>query len=188
MKTPLTTVGLDIGSSKIRAVQVTKKRDTYIIDKVASIATPPGAVFEGEIMERKQVSAALAQLWKIGKFDTKYVKLGIGSRKVYSQLIEQDQMSHKMYKDVLPGILSDYLPEGEEFYFDYHKVGVYTRMEENPSDVENAQLKQKMQIIYTAIPKSIVNSIIPTLKEAGLKPISIDLNPFALLRANSKES
>ena len=188
MKDPITTVGVDIGSTFIRGVQVTKKRSGYVIDKVGVVPTPEKSVIEGAVADQKAVAAALRDLWKEAKFDSQFVKLGIGSSKVYTQLIEVDQMPKDLFIDVMPSLLQDVVPEDGDFKFVYHQISSFSKIEKDPRNAEETITKSKMQVVYAAIPNDIITDLILTCRAAKLKPISIDLNPFALLRATTSET
>lgn len=75
---PATTlVGLDIGSTSIRALEATIAKDRPVINNFGHVPLPPGAVVNGVARDDRAVTAALRQLWAAQTFSTKDVVLGI---------------------------------------------------------------------------------------------------------------
>src|SRR5579875_1797861 len=66
---PTATIGLDIGSTSIRAVEVTHSReDRPVIDNFGQAVLPEGAVVGGVVKDEKAVTGALRQLWSAQNF------------------------------------------------------------------------------------------------------------------------
>ena len=76
-------VGLDIGASGIRAVQLKRHRKTgeYEIVKAASVDLPRGVIRNGNIADEKALIKALRQLWRKGKFSTRKVAFGLADKR-----------------------------------------------------------------------------------------------------------
>ena len=74
-------IGLDIGSTAVRAVELTGGESTVVIH-AAQVALPPGAVENGEVREPELVAEALRELWQRGGFKQKRVYLGVGNQRV----------------------------------------------------------------------------------------------------------
>src|SRR5690349_24788797 len=70
-------IGLDIGSSSIRAVEVRRARDEYSLTNFGQVPLPPGTVQGGMLMDPLALTSALKQLWAACKFNTRKVMLGV---------------------------------------------------------------------------------------------------------------
>ncbi len=81
-------VGLDIGSTHVRAAEVRPGRGgnaakrTATLTRYAEIPLPLGAVRDGEVANAETVTAALKELWTLGKFTSRDVNLGVGNQRV----------------------------------------------------------------------------------------------------------
>ena len=75
-----TVVGLDIGRTAVRAVELRGKNPT--LRRHGSIELGRGAVETGVVADPHQVTAACRELWKSGRFSTREVRLGISSGSV----------------------------------------------------------------------------------------------------------
>ena len=61
-------IGLDIGSSAVRAAEVMIDGDRKVLRRFAQVGLPAGAVIEGEVRDREAVAAAIKRLWQHGRF------------------------------------------------------------------------------------------------------------------------
>lgn len=180
-------VGLDIGSSFIRAVQVTYKGSVPVIDKVAALPLDPSIIIDGNIDNPTALTNAIKELWKVGKFSTEYVRLGIGGEKVIHRLAELDWSNDKAFGKILPFLIKDSLVVPVENYiFDFHTLAEFTRKETNPEDKEEVIIKPKKHVLVVGAEKSHIQSQVDVVLAAGLKPISIDSQNLALVRSFDK--
>ena len=74
-------IGLDIGSTAVRAVELTGK-DPYTVVHAAQVALPSAAVENGEVRDPGVVAEALRELWQRGGFKQKRVYMGVGNQRV----------------------------------------------------------------------------------------------------------
>ncbi|HMO11345.1 MAG TPA: pilus assembly protein PilM, partial [Actinotalea sp.] len=73
-------IGLDLGTTRARAVELQVGRGAPTVVRYAEAPLPLGAVQDGEVTEREAVVPALRQMWAQGKFSTKDVVIGVGNR------------------------------------------------------------------------------------------------------------
>jgi len=73
-------IGLDIGSTAVRAVELVGTPLTVV--RASQVALPPGAVESGEVRDPAAVSHALKRLWSEGGFKGRQVWLGVGNQRV----------------------------------------------------------------------------------------------------------
>ena len=86
-------IGLDIGSSAVRAVEVAGDGAHHEIVRFAQVGLPVGAVVEGEIRDPVAVSTALKRLWSEGGFKRRDVVLGVSSQRAMVRQVEIPQMN-----------------------------------------------------------------------------------------------
>src|SRR5215470_11781373 len=75
-------VGLDIGSSSVKAVELTKSKKGYQITGFASESLGPDAVVDGAIMDSPAVADAIKRTLATGKFNPKGVAAGVSGHSV----------------------------------------------------------------------------------------------------------
>src|SRR6478672_8726041 len=81
-------VGLDIGTSGVRAAELTLGKGTATLERFGQVALPAGAVRDGEVADADAVAAAIKQLWAHAKFSTKKVIVGVANQKVVVRQVD----------------------------------------------------------------------------------------------------
>jgi len=172
-----TVVGVDIGSTSLRAVEVegaTKARPTVV--RFAEVALSDGAANSGEVVETHTVAAALKQLWSAGGFKSKRVILGMGNQRVIARDFSLPKMSRLQIQESLPFQVQDMLPMPVADAL----LGFYP-VSEGVGD--NGPV---LNGLLVAAVKSAVLANVNTLQVAGLTPVEVDLIPFALTRVQTQ--
>ena len=168
-----TVVGVDIGSSGVRGVELTSSGKTKLnLIRSYEIPLPQGAVSRGEVVEPEVVGSALKRLWSQGGFKSKNVVLGIGNQGVIVRDLSVPKMSLKRIRESLPFQVQSMLqmPLADsilDFYPTSESVG-------DQGEVVNGLL--------IAAEKGEILGNIRAAERAGLTPIEVDLIPFALNR------
>src|SRR4051794_39513127 len=82
------TVGLDIGTTGVRAAQISWGKDSTKLERIGQVALPPGVVRDGEVVDPDAVGAALKEMWSRVKFATKKVVVGVANQKVVVRQVD----------------------------------------------------------------------------------------------------
>lgn len=169
-----TIIGVDIGSGVIRAAELSgasKSRPTLV--KYHSVALPPSAVRNGEVVEKGTVTAALKQLWSQARFSSKKVVLGVGNQRVLVRDMAMPTMPLERIKESLPFQAQELLPlPVAEALLDFYPI--------SEGVVDN---KPVINGLLIAAVKEAVLANVEAAQEAGLDPVEVDLIPFALARS-----
>jgi len=171
-------VGLDIGTSAVRATEVAfgsggPAAGAGTLQRFGQVELPPGAVRDGEVVEQAVVSHALKQLWQQAGFSTKDVVLGIGNQRVIVREMELPWMPLPQLKASLPYQVQELLPvAGGDALLDFFPTG--------EADGERGRTVRGMLV---AAQRETVAANVLAAEGAGLRPSMVDLNAFALVRA-----
>jgi type IV pilus assembly protein PilM len=171
-----TVVGLDIGSAAIRAVEVQGYDGAKpSIARYAQIAVPEDAVRRGEVVEPTTVTTALKRLWSTGGFKTKDVVLGVGGTRVFARDFSVPKQPMDRVRESLPFLAQDLLPVPvADAILDFYPID---EGEGENGPVINGLLVAGLQEAITANVRAVL--------AAGLRPLHVDLIPFAVSRAVS---
>ncbi len=171
-----TVVGLDIGSSAVRAVEVRSSGRTAKVRKSGRVPLPPGAVEGGQLRDPAEVTKAVRRLWHEQKFTTKNVRLALGSGSVLVRPVELDWMPPADLRKAMRFLVSDLLPVPvDEANIDHVLLG----------DVERDG-RRMARVLLVATARDGVDDIVRTVRNAGLRPTTADLSPLALVRAAAR--
>src|SRR5215210_555755 len=81
-------VGLDIGTSGVRAAELTMGKGPATLERFGQVALPLGAVRDGEVIDSDAVAGAIKQLWAQAKFSSKKVVVGVANQKVVVRQVD----------------------------------------------------------------------------------------------------
>lgn len=172
-------VGIDIGTRTITFTEVKQVRGAATITNFGGVELPPDAVREGEVLDVVAVSQALRELLASAKVSTKKVQLGVANQRVVVRQLDLPWMDPKELKASLRYQVQEHLPiPVEEAELDVHVVDEYT--------AEDGTRFQRLLLV--AGHRDMVASHVEAAQQAGLKPLGVDLNPFAVLRSMGSTS
>ena len=172
-----TIVGLDIGSTSIRAVEAAINKDRPTINNFGQVFLPPGTVVGGVVKDERAVTAALRQLWLSYTFTTKNVVLGVTHQQVIVREIDLSNLPPKELRQALPFLVRDVLPlPVEQALLDFYPL-------ERPGKGKGAS--ETIHGLLIAAPKEAVIDTVRAVENAGLHVQDVDLACFAALRASA---
>lgn len=165
-------IGLDIGTSSVRAAQLSSAKGAVRLDALGQVALPDGAVRDGQVLDTTTVARAIKDLFKHSKLTGKKISLGVASSRVIVRQIDLPWLPGDELKKSLEFSVSDMLPVAvEEFYLDFCALEELV--------VEGARMVRGLLV---AAPRDLIMSNLEAVQQAGLKPVAVDLAPFAVLR------
>jgi type IV pilus assembly protein PilM len=167
-------IGLDIGTSLFRAVQLAPGSDKPVLQNFGSIKVPVGAVVEGEIVDIEAAAYALTHLWKSTGLSVKDVVIGVGSQRVVVRLVTLPYMDQAELHGAIQFQAQDFIPiPVEEAIIDAQII----------REVLGENEERMMEVLLVAAQKDMINNTVAAVEQAGLKPQVIDLSAFAIVRS-----
>lgn len=170
-------IGLDIGSSAVRAAEVVLDGKGRRLVRFAQVGLTSGAVVEGEVRDQGAVSAALKRLWAEGGFGSRSVVLGVSSQRAMVRLIEMPVLQARELRSALRYEISELLPiPVEQAVYDFAVLG---------PGKPTGEGGETTQVLVVVAQKDIVRDQIAAARRAGLRVRAVDASSLALLRAVS---
>src|SRR4051794_27000585 len=118
-----TSVGLDIGTSGVRAAELSLGKHGATLERFGQVALPPGAVRDGEVIDSDAVAEAIKHLWRSVKFSSKKVVLGVANQKVVVRQVDLPWLPLDELKSSLAYQVQDFIPMPiENAILDFHPV------------------------------------------------------------------
>ena len=168
-------VGLDIGTSAVRAVELTIDNGSRpVLEAFGQVGLPPGAVVDGEIRDRSQVVQALHRIWREGGFKQRKVVLGVAGLRAITREVD------------MPPLPPDELDEAVKFQadqvvpFPMDQTIISSKVIAQFTDADGTQ---QIRVLVAAAHRELVDGVVDAVKEADLEPVGIDLDTAALARA-----
>ncbi|MGE0026288.1 MAG: type IV pilus assembly protein PilM [Thermoleophilia bacterium] len=169
-----TVVALDIGSSAIAGVELKTARERVTLAKAAVEPLPPGLVHDGEIVRPDELAAEIKRLWKTARFSGKRVRLGVANQRVVVRTIELPALDDERERRAAVEFeAAEQIPiPPDQTVVDSQPV---LRFSNDAGDRERH--------VVVAAHRDMVEGLVSTVRQAGLQPVGIDLEAFAILRA-----
>lgn len=165
------TVGLDIGSGYVKLAAVEHGKDRPRVVKVAMAPLVPDAIVEGEIMDPTLVAQTVKQLYASAGIKRKKVVAAVGGRDVIIKKLQMDRMKESDAREVIRWEAQQHVPfDTESVELDFQILDPYD---------EGLQ----MSVLLVAAKRELVENRVALLQEAGLTPVVIDVDAFALHNA-----
>ena len=169
------TIGLDIGSSAIRAVEVrSHARGPATLDRMGQVELPPGVMRDGEVVDGAVVTEALRTLWDRAGFKTRKVALGLSNQQVVVRHVDLPYLPVDELRTSLEFQAQEHIPiPVEQAILDLHVLGTY----------ENEDGVRFSRILLVAAQRTMVESLTECVRAAKLTPVQVDLDALAMLRS-----
>jgi type IV pilus assembly protein PilM len=162
-------IGLDIGSSYIKTVVLKEAKGSYELEQFDLHPLPPELIVDGSIIDSLRLVDSLREMTRKAGVKTKNTALSIsGHSSVIIKRISLPEMSEEELSESIKFEAEQYVPfDIDDVNLDFQIIGP----KEEPG---------QMDVILVAVKKDIINEYITVVKEAGLNPIIVDIDSFAL--------
>ncbi len=162
-------IGLDIGSSYLKVVQLKDTKGGYELELFDIVPLPPELIVDGSIIDSLRLVDSLKELMRKAKLKTKDAVISIaGHSSVIIKRVTLPEMSEEELSESIKFEAEQYIPfDIDEVNLDFQILGP----KEEPGN---------MDVILVAVKKDIINEYISVVKEAGFNPLIVDVNSFAL--------
>tara|TARA_B100000686_G_C16796322_1_gene982610 strand:- start:3600 stop:4691 length:1092 start_codon:yes stop_codon:yes gene_type:complete len=182
-KTPL--VAVDIGSHSVKLAQLKEAKTGFELDSFGLLPLGPDAITEGVVKDPAAVVDAISSLIKAEKIKTRFAVGSVSGEAVTINKIKLPLMSREDLQRIIYKEAEKYIPfEANDVSLDFQILscpdGGGSNFQTN-GKVENEL--DKMEVLIVAVKKEVIDTRTEILLRAGLKPVLIDLNVFALMNA-----
>lgn len=167
------TIGLDIGTSAVRAAEVTGKNPPMLA-RFGQVALPEGAVDSGEVVDVEAVATAIKDLWRRGGFKSKKVATAISNQKAVVRQVEVPLMAHEELAGALSFQVAEFIPFPIE-----QAIIDFTILEEFEPD----EGERMLRVLVVAAVREMVDNVVSAIQGAGLSPVLVDYAAFSAMRA-----
>jgi type IV pilus assembly protein PilM len=166
------TVGIDIGSHSIKVAQVAASRNGYTLMRAGSTLTPPESVKQGAIEDRFAVAEAIRTLLQdLGISNTLAVAAISGPTVMVRQVQLPAMPEHQLRKSIYWEARNYISLPVEDSLIEFQILDTHT-----------TDGIPQMDVMLVAAPRDIVDTRVAALEQAGVDPIAVELEPFALIR------
>ena len=154
-------VGLDVGSTGVRAVEIVTRRGRRTVARAARIELPSGAVRGGLVEDEAAVAEAIDALWSGGGFRPRTATVGLeGGRVLLRQGRDRGAPQGGAVKRLLP-----------------------VPLDRSVVDTVSIGKGEEVRTLVVAAEREAVERLVAAVLRGGVEPLGVDAVPLALARA-----
>ncbi len=159
-------VGLDIGSSSVKAVELQRKGSSLQLMNLGFENLQPDTIVDGQIMELNNVSNVISSIFSQHQIKQSRVAAGVSGHSVIVKNIVLPQMSEEELHESFSWHAEEHIP------FDIADVNLDYQLTGNSSDA--------LHVLMAACKSDKIANVKQAIQLAGKQPVVIDIDAFAL--------
>ncbi|MDT8420968.1 MAG: type IV pilus assembly protein PilM [Desulfuromonadales bacterium] len=162
-------VGVDIGSSSVKLVRLRESRGNYQLVNIGVMPLEPEVIVDNMIMDSAAIVDVVNRLMAEQKIKTKRVATSISGHSVIIRKIMLPIMTEEELEASIQWEAEQYIPfDVAEVNIDFQILG--------PDEKDPSQ----MSVMLVAAKKDYVDDFVNVFSEAGLEPVVMDIDCFAV--------
>jgi type IV pilus assembly protein PilM len=161
-------VGVDIGASSIKVVQLKESRKRLQVVRSGYALLPPQTIVDGHVMNSSAVTEALLRVFNEQKIAQRDVAIGVYGQSVIVRKITVPMMTQAELDEQINWEAEQHIP------FDIKLMSIdYEVLRRRPE-------AGQMDLLLVAAKKDEINDYAAILREARLRPVVVDINAFTI--------
>lgn len=165
-------IGVDVGSSSIKLVQLRESKGTYQLLNIGIMPLPPEAIVDNSLMDSSSISGVIKNLVASLGIKVKDVACSISGNSVIIRKILLPAMPAEELEDQISWEAEQYIP------FDIKDVNMDFQIL-SPDSIDPS----KMNVLLVASKKEIINDYVSLFNDAGMLLSVMDVDSFAVQNA-----
>ena len=146
----------------------------YILDAFGVASLPPEAIVDGALMNSSAIVEAIKQILDQYKLKNRDVAIGVSGHSVIIKKISMPRMTQEELEESIQWEAEQYIP------FDVKDVNIDVQIL-TPADQDTGT--GQMDVLLVAAKKDMINDYTSVVSEAGLAPVVVDVDAFAVQNA-----
>jgi len=164
-------IGLDIGSSAVKAVELKKKGDGFELVNLGMEPLGQDTVVDGAIMDALSVSSAIETIFRQNKIKTKNVATSVSGHSVIVKRITVNATNDEELYNAIPYEAQQHIPfDMSDVNLSYQSLG--------PASVGTGS-----DVMLVAVKREKILNHTNVLSQAGKTPVVVDYDGFAVFNA-----
>lgn len=171
---PKSVVGLDIGSSAVKAVELKVSGKGFRVTAIASEPVPPDSIVDGAIIDGGAVADAIRRLFAQKGFKSKEVAASLSGNAVIVKKISLPVMTEAELAESIYWEAEQYIPfDIQDVNLDYQVLDPGT----------GSDSRGTMDVLLVAAKKEKIADYTNVINQAGRQAVVVDVDAFALQNA-----
>jgi type IV pilus assembly protein PilM len=163
---PHESFGLDIGTSAVKVAQMRESAAGFTLSALASVPLPPDAIADGAVRDSAAVATAIKEAVAKAGIRCAEATIGVAGRELITKKVRLPEVPSKELRAAVELEAEHHIPfPFDEVFLDYHVAG---------------RREGVMELIIVAVKKSKVHEYVAVVREAGFRPVVVDVDVFAI--------
>ncbi len=171
MKTDI--FGLDIGSSKIKAVWLRSEKETLLYGSAISVDTPSPGIQSESPFDHQELAQVINKLVTDAKIPTNKVTIALPENHIFTKVIDMPMLSDKELSSAIYWGAEEHIPAS----MDTMSLGWSIIKKPRVAGPD-----QKMQVLLVAAPIQLIKRYQTILELAGLSVVAVESETLAAIR------
>jgi type IV pilus assembly protein PilM len=164
-------VGLDIGSSAVKAVELAVKPKGIELLHLGVAKLPPEAIVQGAFLNSGAITDAIREAVASAGIKAKSVATAVSGHSVIVKKISLPTMTREELEESIRWEAEQYIP------FDINEVNLDFQI------LEGGESEGQMDVLLVAAKKDLIDDYVHVITDAGLRPVVLDVAAFAVENA-----
>jgi type IV pilus assembly protein PilM len=162
-------VGLDIGAAFVKVAELKTTKKGRSLHKFGIAKVPEGMIHEGRIADMEGLADIIRKLFQSEKIKEKNVALSTGGHSVVVKTISTSKVPDEQLHKNIRAEAEQYIPyDIDDVNIDYQILG------------DSEYSAEQMNVLLVAVRQDLVDEYVALIQMAGLNPVIIDVDAFAL--------
>jgi type IV pilus assembly protein PilM len=164
-------IGLDIGSSHVKLMEMEQdaRSGRWRLINFGLAPLPPEAIVDGSVMNSSVIVDAIRDLVQRHRVKTRNVVASVSGNSVIIKRINLPLMTPEELEESIQWEAEQYIP------FDINDVNIDVQILDGASEDPG-----QMEVLLVAARKELVNEYQSIIQQAGMKPVVVDVDAFAI--------
>lgn len=164
-------VGLDIGSSSVKAVEVAPRGDGFELLHLGIAPLPHDAIVDGAFLNSAAIADAIREAVARSGTKAKHAAAAVSGHSVIVKKISVPAMTVEELEESIRWEAEQYIP------FDVNEVNLDFEV------LQHGDAERPMEVLLVAAKRDLIDDYVNLITEAGLTPAVIDVAGFAVENA-----
>jgi type IV pilus assembly protein PilM len=163
-------VGLDIGSSLVKLVEIEDSSQGSVLKTYAELPIQQGVIDNGAAKDSPALTEHIKTIFKNSKCGARNIVTALSGHSVIIKKANFAHMNDVELRELLTDEAENYMPfdDVREINFDFHIIG------------ENELNPNQMDVIIVAAKKDVIEDWVAAINRTGRKVVVVDVDSFAL--------
>lgn len=159
--------GLDMSDTSIKYADIEREKGSFYLSGLDKKNLQPGIIKKGKIIKEDLLISEIEEI--TSQKTTQYAAISLPEENAFFQTVQISKMKGSRMREAIEYEAEESIPlPVEDIYLDYQVVG---------------SGRSKLNVLFAALPKKVVDSRISIIKRAGLFPVVAEIESMSVVRA-----